>query len=151
MQLLRKISFQQALAAVIAFALVVMFAASYTVINESLVRKSTVEKDAVYIREALMIDEIAHETAVERGLTAGLIGSGYSQNKERVAQQRVVVDKAFDKFARYTQQHKVSSTLFNAVLAKHKKITECLYFIKKMSHHTKRDEYNDSTYFIFPL
>ncbi|MDK9684852.1 methyl-accepting chemotaxis protein [Pseudoalteromonas shioyasakiensis] len=151
MQLLRKISFQQALAAVIAFALVVMFAASYTVINESLVRKSTVEKDAVYIREALMIDEIAHETAVERGLTAGLIGSGYSQNKERVAQQRVVVDKAFDKFARYTQQHKVSSTLFNAVLAKHKKITELRESVDKKQGKQAFVVYSDSNKFMLDV
>ena len=151
MQLLRKISFQQALAAVIAFALVVMFAASYTVINESLVRKSTVEKDAVYIREALMIDEIAHETAVERGLTAGLIGSGYSQNKERVAQQRVVVDKAFDKFARYTQQHKVSSTLFNAVLAKHRKITELRESVDKKQGKQAFVVYSDSNKFMLDV
>ena len=151
MQLLRKISFQQALAAVIAFALVVMFAASYTVINESLVRKSTVEKDAVYIREALMIDEIAHETAVERGLTAGLIGSGYSQNKERVAQQRVVVDKAFDKFARYTQQQKVSSTLFNAVLAKHKKITELRKSVDKKQGKQAFVVYSDSNKFMLDV
>ncbi|MEL7580537.1 methyl-accepting chemotaxis protein [Pseudoalteromonas sp. D15MCD-2] len=151
MQLLRKISFQQALAAVIAFALVVMFAASYTVINESLVRKSTVEKDAVYIREALMIDEIAHETAVERGLTAGLIGSGYSQNKERVAQQRVVVDKAFDQFARYTQQHKVSSTLFNAVLAKHKKITELRESVDKKQGKQAFVVYSDSNKFMLDV
>ncbi|MCG9733981.1 methyl-accepting chemotaxis protein [Pseudoalteromonas shioyasakiensis] len=151
MQLLRKISFQQALAAVIAFALVVMFAASYTVINESLVRKSTVEKDAVYIREALMIDEIAHETAVERGLTAGLIGSGYSQNKERVAQQRVVVDKEFDKFARYTQQHKVSSTLFNAVLAKHKKITELRESVDKKQGKQAFVVYSDSNKFMLDV
>lgn len=151
MQLLRKISFQQALAAVIAFALVVMFAASYTVINESLVRKSTVEKDAVYIREALMIDEIAHETAVERGLTAGLIGSGYSQNKERVAQQRLVVDKAFDKFARYTQQHKVSSTLFNAVLAKHKKITELRESVDKKQGKQAFVVYSDSNKFMLDV
>ncbi|KPM75813.1 methyl-accepting chemotaxis protein [Pseudoalteromonas sp. UCD-33C] len=151
MQLLRKISFQQALAAVIAFALVVMFAASYTVINESLVRKSTVEKDAVYIREALMIDEIAHETAVERGLTAGLIGSGYSQNKECVAQQRVVVDKAFDKFARYTQQHKVSSTLFNAVLAKHKKITELRESVDKKQGKQAFVVYSDSNKFMLDV
>jgi methyl-accepting chemotaxis protein len=151
MQLLRKISFQQALAAVIAFALVVMFAASYIVINESLVRKSTVEKDAVYIREALMIDEIAHETAVERGLTAGLIGSGYSQNKERVAQQRVVVDKAFDKFARYTQQHKVSSTLFNAVLAKHKKITELRESVDKKQGKQAFVVYSDSNKFMLDV
>lgn len=151
MQLLRKISFQQALAAVIAFALVVMFAASYTVIKESLVRKSTVEKDAVYIREALMIDEIAHETAVERGLTAGLIGSGYSQNKERVAQQRVVVDKAFDQFARYTQQHKVSSTLFNAVLAKHKKITELRESVDKKQGKQAFVVYSDSNKFMLDV
>ncbi|MEG3345927.1 methyl-accepting chemotaxis protein [Pseudoalteromonas sp. B5MOD-1] len=151
MQLLRKISFQQALAAVIAFALVVMFAASYTVINESLIRKSTVEKDAVYIREALMIDEIAHETAVERGLTAGLIGSGYSQNKERVAQQRVVVDKAFDKFAHYTQQHKVSSTLFNAVLAKHKKITELRESVDKKQGKQAFVVYSDSNKFMLDV
>lgn len=151
MQLLRKISFQQALAAVIAFALVVMFAASYIVINESLVRKSTVEKDAVYIREALMIDEIAHETAVERGLTAGLIGSGYSQNKERVAQQRVVVDKAFDKFARYTQQHKVSSTLFNAVLAKHRKITELRESVDKKQGKQAFVVYSDSNKFMLDV
>lgn len=151
MQFLRKISFQQALAAVIAFALVVMFAASYTVINESLVRKSTVEKDAVYIREALMIDEIAHETAVERGLTAGLIGSGYSQNKERVAQQRLVVDKAFDKFARYTQKQKVSSTLFNAVLAKHKKITELRESVDKKQGKQAFVVYSDSNKFMLDV
>ena len=128
-----------------------MFAASYTVINESLVRKSTVEKDAVYIREALMIDEIAHETAVERGLTAGLIGSGYSQNKERVAQQRVVVDKAFDQFARYTQQHKVSSTLFNAVLAKHKKITELRESVDKKQGKQAFVVYSDSNKFMLDV
>ena len=151
MQFLRKISFQQALAAVIAFALVVMIAASYTVINESLARKSTVEKDAVFIREALMVDEIAHETAVERGLTAGLIGSGYSQNKERVAQQRSVVDKAFNKFARYTQEQKLSSTLFKAVLAKHEVITTLRESVDKQQGQHAFVVYSDSNKFMLDV
>ncbi len=151
MQFLRKISFQQALAAVIAFALVVMIAASYTVINESLARKSTVEKDAVFVREALMVDEIAHETAVERGLTAGLIGSGYSQNKERVAQQRSVVDKAFNKFARYTQEQKLSSTLFKAVLAKHEVITTLRESVDKQQGQHAFVVYSDSNKFMLDV
>lgn len=122
MKILSKISFQQALAAVIAFALVVMLTTSYIVIDASLQKKQLVSQDAEFISEVLMIDKIAHETAVERGLTAGFIGSGYRKNGDKVAKQRLIVDKVFNEFSNYTQTKKHPIALFTAVLEKHKNI-----------------------------
>lgn len=57
--------------------------------------------DAVFM--AKILDDIAHNHAVERGLTAGFLGSGGTKNKEKVLTQRKVADASAEPLSQLNQ------------------------------------------------
>ena len=60
------------------------------------------------IESAQLLDDIAHQHAIERGLSAGFIGSRGEKGKDKLTQQRKVADQSWEKLTAYLQgaQHK---------------------------------------------
>ena len=52
-----------------------------------------VEKVVERVSFARLLDAVAHNFAVERGMTAGFIASGGSSNREKLTPQRIVADE----------------------------------------------------------
>jgi len=56
------------------------------------------------IERSLLLDNIAHQHAVERGLSAGFLSSQASIDKKQLEQQRLIADKAWQEYNLYTKE-----------------------------------------------
>lgn len=119
MRILRKVSFQQSFAAVIGFAILMMLIGTSIVVREELRKIDLTERDNLVVREALLIDNIAHRTAVERGVTAGFIGSGYTRGQGKVYEMRRQVDKAYQDFKDFVLQEELRTDVSAQILSRH--------------------------------
>mgnify|MGYP000535880541 CR=1 FL=1 len=52
------------------------------------------------IERSLLLDNIAHQHAVERGLSAGFLSSQAQNEKIKLKEQRVIADQAWQKYLR---------------------------------------------------
>jgi len=119
MRILRKVSFQQSFAAVIGFAILMMLIGTSVVVREELRKIDLTERDNLVVREALLIDNIAHRTAVERGVTAGFIGSGFTKGQDKVYEMRRQVDKAYQDFKDFVLQEELRTDVSAQILSRH--------------------------------
>jgi len=60
------------------------------------------------IESALLLDDVAHQHAIERGLSAGFLGSRGEKGGNKLKQQRKIADQSWEKLTAYLQeaQHK---------------------------------------------
>ena len=70
----------------------------------------------VIIELALTLDDIAHEHAIERGLTAGFLGGNVTKGKDRMLDQRLKSDQAVDALNNFidTRQNDLKNININA-------------------------------------
>ncbi|MFT7186619.1 MAG: hypothetical protein ACI84K_002022, partial [Pseudohongiellaceae bacterium] len=61
---------------------------------------TTIEQN---IEHSLLLDNIAHQHAVERGLTSGFLNSQADNDKEQLEQQRLISDEAWHKYGSFIQ------------------------------------------------
>ena len=76
------------------------------------------------IQFSLLLDNIAQEIALERGLTAGFIGSDGSQGKSKLVQQRVKSDKSWNTLK--------TSELTSIVSSRHPEIQKYITHLTKL-------------------
>ena len=60
------------------------------------------------IERSLLLDNIAHQHAVERGLSAGFLSSQAQNEKIKLKEQRVIADQAWQKYVLYNKNFKNS-------------------------------------------
>ena len=59
----------------------------------------------VIIKLALTLDNIAHQHAVERGLTAGFLGSNGAKGQDKMLEQRKRSDQSVDELKEFISAH----------------------------------------------
>lgn len=72
---------------------VLLTLATLLVLSELDARQNT-QRDLALVNFMQSLDAVAHSHAVERGLTAGLLGNPTDANRQKVAQQRLLADQA---------------------------------------------------------
>ncbi len=80
---------------------------------------------------AQVLDGIANNHAVERGLTAGFLANGGSRGADKLAKQRQVAGEARKKFAQLYQDNEFSH-LPNNIQARLKKLNDSLASVEKL-------------------
>ena len=94
MLVLEKISIAKKLAAITLVPIIAILAFEYDLIQRQSTHVNSSANTLKVIELSLALDNVAHQHAVERGLTAGFLGSEGSQGKDKLLSQRSVADDA---------------------------------------------------------
>ena len=78
--------------------LVILLAVSAFIMTDNYAQIQTSKKVYELVGYAQVLDKVAHNFAVERGLTAGFLGSGGQKGKDKLAAQRAKADDARNGF-----------------------------------------------------
>lgn len=95
-----RLSFRNAIKIIMLLAAVTILALSFMFISAKNEEVTLLKRDKLLIDLVYHLDFVAHNFAVERGLSAGFIGSGSSEIKQKVENQRAVADKALQSYLR---------------------------------------------------
>ncbi|MEM9103684.1 MAG: methyl-accepting chemotaxis protein, partial [Pseudomonadota bacterium] len=104
------------------FAVIAHIIASFYVIQTALTHLNVSTNDRKTIQQLLLVDAIAHNTAIERGLTAGMIASNYTKNVDKVMKQRQKVDGAYEQFATYIRDNAIQFEIYGYLLSQQENI-----------------------------
>ena len=84
-------------------AAVVILILAIVTIEAQLTERRNALNDILMLQALRALDNVAHQHAVERGLTAGFLGNPSEENRAKVSQQRGKADAAAAQLAEVTQ------------------------------------------------
>lgn len=103
--MLNNISFRHALYLLTAVFVIGLCSLAYLLVHADLVRYESLNSDEKMVEFGFRADELAHQFAVERGLSAGYIAGGNPQTLNQLQEQRRAADAALSRFQNFDVEH----------------------------------------------
>lgn len=108
--MLQNLSFKRALTGISVLTSITLGLLLVLLVKDDLSRLSHTEHDNKMVSLAYGADQIAHNFAVERGLSAGYIGSGNQDTLQKLSAQRTKADTTITAFSQQPMPPTISKT-----------------------------------------